>query len=101
MHINFVYILKKNNKYTTNVLCNDIELTKKQYEENFERINKIKKINNGYDCSSCDPLLLLICEIYEVNIIHHFNGITIKYLNKKCLHKKSIHVSSNSSHFFK
>lgn len=90
----------KNNKYTLNILWNDTELTENQREENFQRIKKIKKIKNGYDCSSCDPLLLLICELYEVNMLHNFNGTQITYTNVKCQRKNPIHVTSNSKHFW-
>lgn len=101
----FVSILKKKSIETTDVLWNDTELTNKQIEENLMWIKEINidKIDNGYFCSVCDPVLLLICQLFEVNIYIKFYGQTIKYTNKKiiCETKKNVlRFSSNSNHFW-
>jgi hypothetical protein len=83
----FIDYLKKVNKKQTSVLWNNSKLTQKQFEENYEHIKDFDKntIHNGYDCSICDPFLILICDIYNVNIIHNYNGHKMIYT--KCEHK--------------
>ena len=95
----FIGYLKECNKKETSVLWNNSKLIKKQFEENFEHIKNfdINSINNGYDCSICDPFLILICDIYNVNIIHNYNGYTMKYIKgDKC---KNLKFKSNTGHF--
>ena len=48
-----------------------------EMKENYNAIKNynINKINNGHLCSTCDYFLLLISEIFEVNINHNY----IKY----------------------
>ena len=85
LHLNksnqeFIQHLKNNNK-TVSVLWNGEILSKKQQEENIEHIRDFNEnsINNGYDCSICDPFLILVCELYNVNINHSYNGYNMKY----------------------
>ena len=87
------------NKITDNVVVNGEELTEKQKKENYERIRKIGNIKNGYLMSSFDPLLVLICELYETNLVHNFNGHKIIYTNKKNPSKKPLYFYSDNEHF--
>ena len=83
----FTRSLKRNNKKTNNVIWQGKELTEKQKEENLEHIKSYdeKEINNGYLCSSFDPFLFLICELFDISIINQYNGTRIEYINKiKC-----------------
>lgn len=95
----FILNLKKCNKKDTSILWNDLKLTKKQLEENYEHIRDFDetKINNGYYCSVCDPFLILICEIYNVNILHNFNGHKMKYTKGDGY--KILEFKSNTGHF--
>jgi len=68
-----------NNTIVNNILWNGNELSHKQKIENYDRIKEIKNIQNGYDCSTCDPLLIFIAWKYEIDIIHYYNGVTIYY----------------------
>lgn len=95
----FMQMIKKYNKHTGDILWNGEELTKTQLQENYERIRCIKDYNNGYDCSACDPLLLLVCQLYDTSIEHNFNGTEIKYTNKK-FPGKIIYIDSNKNHMF-
>ena len=98
-NVEFILHLKKCNKNKTSVLWNNTDLTKKQCDENFEHIENFneKNINNGYDCSICDPFLILICNIYNVNIIHNYNGYKMIYTNDAGC--KDLNFKSNSGHF--
>jgi len=79
-----VEYLQKNNVITDNVLWNDESLSTKQMEENKEHISDYDKatMGQGYLCSTCDPFLLLICELFEITIKNNYNGTQITYKNK-------------------
>ena len=68
-----------NNTIINNILWNGFSFSEKQKIENYDRIKEIKNIQNGYDCSTCDPLLIFIAWKYDIDIVHHYNGITIYY----------------------
>ena len=81
---NFVVILKEINKKTNNVLWNNEELTEKQLNENKECIDNYDKnsINNGYDCSTFEPILFLLVEYLNITIHHEYNKNVIIYSHK-------------------
>lgn len=76
----FVAVIKHLNR-ETRVLWNGQEITDKQQAENMERIRNIdiERINEGYDCSGCDPVLLLVSDLYKINILHKCLGNDIRY----------------------
>lgn len=82
-----VEYLKENNTETIDTTWNGNFLTEQEMKDNKERISNIKGTNKGYDCSTCDPLLLLVCQIYDVSIYHNFNGTEISYENSKISEK--------------
>ena len=94
-------LLKKKNKFTRNVLCNGEEITEKQMKENFEHVKDydISTMNNGYFCSTFDPFLFLISELYEVKIINNYMTLKVIYDNKKNSNYEII-VNNNDSHMW-
>lgn len=130
--LNFVKFLKEHNIRTKHVIvCSDQmasgsddilpdfmkdgKLSESQIEENFESIKEFdpNTIDDGYYCSTCDPFLILICEIFKINILHNYCGNMIKYTyivdNEKDESSKesekidssknyTIHLSSNRGH---
>jgi hypothetical protein len=80
----FVLSLKENNRKTNNIIWQGEELTEKQKDENFEHINSynIKEIYNGYYCSTFDPFLFLICDLFDISITNIYNNNKIEYINK-------------------
>ena len=97
--MNIIY-LKENNKFTHNVRWNGEVLTKKQLEENFQHVKDydVKTINNGYLCSTFDPFLLLISEIYNVKVINNYMDYKIIYDNINS--RKEITINNNNSHMW-
>ena len=96
---NFVRLLKNCAVKTPNILWNDTKLSSKQLSENYHHIIEYNPhtIGNGYDCSICDPFLILICELFDVDIDHNYNGYLMKY---RCLNSfKLIKFKSNTGHF--
>lgn len=103
--------IKERNVQTPNILCNGEKLTEQQMDENYERINNLKYVDvvDGYDCSTCDPLLFLVAQLYDINIVHNFGKIKILYTHnnddiksKKGKNKKkaTIMVCSDTEHFW-
>ena len=98
-NIDFILLLKKNNKLCENVKWQNNFLSKKLLEENYEMIKDFNEnnINQGYDCSSCDPFMILLCELFKININYDYNGNNIQYMIDNS--RKTINYSSNQSHF--
>src|ERR1700676_2895994 len=80
---NFLFELKKSNIKTIHMEWNSSKLTDQQLDENYHRIKSLsyKDISDGYNCSSFEPLLFLIAEIYGVSIEHNYLGNKIEYTN--------------------
>ena len=99
--LDFCSALQTNNCKTGNVLWNGSKLTGKQYDENIEWINEYKPdtIQNGYDCSVFDPFLLLITELFRIEIMHVYNGIMIDYKHREET-KYKIKLQSNKNHMW-
>lgn len=99
----FVICLQKYSIKTYNVTWNGENLSDQLLDENFKRIHEfnINFINNGYDCSSCDPYLLLVCQIFRIHIDHYFNKNLIKYRYKFPIKEtKTLTFYSNTGHFW-
>lgn len=97
----FIQLLKNNIILINNVKCNNENLTQQFINESMEHIKKfnVKKINKGYQCSPCEPVLILISELFSVNICHCFNGKTIiNYTNPNAT--RTIYLSDNGKHMF-
>jgi hypothetical protein len=79
----FIETLKNKNGMTYNVLWNGQKISDKEQYENMTAIKNINidNIYNGYTCSSSDPFLFLISQIFNVNINFSFNKIPIYYTN--------------------
>lgn len=93
--------LKKNNVETNDIVHNGICISKKLMNENKQRVKNIseKEMGEGYLFSSCDPLMFLIAQLYDVTIVHNFNGNIITYKNLK-YPKRIINFESSSTHFW-
>lgn len=98
----FVKHLKEQNSfvYTNQVKWQGATLTRKCRIENYYHIKHYdtRTINNGYLCSVCDPFLILICALFQTNIIHNFNGVCVRYTTDTS--KNTIHCKSDANHFF-
>jgi len=97
---NFVIFLKAYNQTTINVRWNGKELTKQQCQENYSHINDydISTINNGYDCSCCDPFLLLVCEIMMIDIHNNYIGTNIIYSHILNKNNRHINIQNDKGH---
>ena len=60
----------------------------------------IKRIRHGYDCSTCDPFLFLVADIFGVNIRHDYMQTSIFYVNELPNITRTLHFASNRGHFY-
>jgi len=90
-------VLKQNSYVNVLTKCQGKSLSKKQLEENKIHINNynIDSINNGYLCSTCDPFLLLFCELLQIDIHHKYISNWIIYSNGNL---RIIYLKSNKGH---
>lgn len=92
--------IKDNNIDTKDMLWNNTFFTQQIQEENKTHISNLtyETIKNGYLCSSCDPLFLLIGQLYNVTIMHEYMHINITYKNINA--NRIINLKSNKHHLW-
>lgn len=89
----------KNKIIGDNVLWQGENLNEKEKREHFISIKECKcLVNRGHLTSSCDSVLLLLCDICKINIIHKGVYGTSNYTNT--LAKKTIILRSNTYHMW-
>lgn len=98
----FSELLRRNVVKTHNVMWNNEKLSDRELSENFEHIQSFdpNTVKRGYDCSSCDPFLLLICQLFKINIRHKFLKATINYTYIPEA-RKTLQFGSNRGHFYR
>ena len=100
----FAKMLIKENVKTENVLWNSQILKEQQLQENYEHIQEfnVSNVNQGYDCSTCDPFILIICELFKISIQHVYLGKTIEYTHKKNVFNNNytIKLQSDKGHMW-
>tara|TARA_B100000700_G_C14478481_1_gene593950 strand:- start:211 stop:585 length:375 start_codon:yes stop_codon:yes gene_type:complete len=98
-NLELVTFLKEKNIKTDNVVWNNQKLSEKQKQENKQHIQSYQTntISQGYLCSTCDPFLLLLSELFEITIQNNYNGNKIIY-SHKTNNKYTIQLNNNSSH---
>lgn len=98
--IYFIEQLKEKNVKTNKIQWQNTLLSKKEINENYSHINdfQIDSINKGYDCSTCDPFLLLLAEIFQLEILHQYCGHDILYKSENP--RRRVLFYSNRGHFW-
>ena len=96
----FIQFLKSKNTKNITTTWNGNKFTEKQCEENYQHVTNynIDSIYGGYDCSTCDPFLILITQIFSLNTTHKYMGCTISY--QACGYVKNVNYGSNMGHFY-
>lgn len=96
-----VEIFKNNNIKTPDVQWIDGDIKEQQQLENIEHIKEldINAIGGGYFCSTCDPFLILLCQLLKVTIKHNYNGNIIIYKNKN-KERRIVKFGSDRGHFW-
>jgi hypothetical protein len=89
------------NCLTPDVTVNDEKITSKQLEENFMHISALdpEQIGEGYLCSTFDPLLILVCQLFKTAIVHNYlRKHQIIYRSSKNTTNKTITLNSDKGH---
>lgn len=96
---NLVLALKRENRQTTTVRWQGQALSPQQLTENVEWVqtHDVNTIQNGYDCSTADPYLLLVSWLLRVRIHHRYLRSDIVYAPDGPA-RYQIHLSSNRGH---
>jgi len=95
-------LLKEKNVKTVGVKWQGYHISEQQMIENFNHVRNydVNTIGNGYDCSTCDPFLLLVSEVFRVNIHHMYLNTPIYYTRAcTCREFPTLRFASSSSHF--
>jgi hypothetical protein len=95
----FARRLQAANRRTYDVYWNGAPLEKKASDENFEHVRDydLRHIGDGYDCSTCDPFILLFCQIHSCDVVHDYCGTQITYSNIADS-TKTINIISTETH---
>ena len=106
----FVKFIQSNNVKATNVEVNGIRLTEQQINETQDAIKNgysPNKVNSGTLVSTFDPVLILLCQLSEMNINHKYMNNNIQYTyikseqkNNKTISPFTMNFGSNSGHFW-
>ena len=98
--VSLIEQLKSKNLKTNKIQWQNTLLSKKEINENYVHINdfQIDSINKGYDCSTCDPFLLLLAEIFHLEIVHQYCGHDILYKSENP--RRRVLFYSNRGHFW-
>ena len=94
-----IYLLQKNTRRMVNVSWQNEILTERFVDEMIEYIKSydVNNINNGHLTSGCEGFLLLISELFYLNIDHYYMKHLIKY--RHSMARRRVVFSSTSSHF--
>ena len=92
-----IAFLKQNNTKCIGVTWNSETLTDKFLDECFVSIQDMPdKAGNGYLCSSCEPVMILICYLFKLNINHSYCNNLMKYQINDSI--ATISFKSNKGH---
>ena len=85
---------------TPSVRVNGVALKPQELKENAERITSISNIHNGYDMSSSDPLMCLLCQRLGWDITVNFYGTHVRYTNaQQTSTPRSVAFNASNGHF--
>lgn len=92
--------LKTMNRPIPDVTVNGQPLTRRQQQENHRWISSLRvHTSDGYDCSTCDPILCLFCHVFKLNIHHTYSGVCIRY--ERPGNAATISICSNATHMWR
>tara|TARA_Y100000590_G_C14976129_1_gene734373 strand:+ start:58 stop:450 length:393 start_codon:yes stop_codon:yes gene_type:complete len=99
----FIQLLQKSAVRTTHVVCNGTQPTEQQLTENLEAVREfnINTIHGGYDCSTFDPFLFLVAELFNLNITHTYLKKHVIQYNNTHHEKRKLRFMSDRGHFWK
>lgn len=96
--LNLIKSLQNLNTKNITTLWQNQEISKQQKEENFIHIRdyQVTTHNKGYLCGTCDPFLILLSHILQIDIKHKYMRHEIHYSNNS---ENIYFFKSNRGHF--
>ncbi len=75
--------------------------SRQQQRENREWIDSLdpSQSHNGYLCSSCDPVIALWCQLFQLEILHQYLGHSHRYLPSNNSSIRKIKFKNTRGHF--
>ena len=94
----FVHFLQKNNIRANDVSWQHQPVSSRLQEESFQAVKALESntIGEGYWCSTCDPFILLISQLFQIDVHHRFCGHLVVYSVPHP--RKTIYVTSDRGH---
>ena len=80
------------------VLVNGQPLSEQFLDESVQRLESVTSTRDGYDMSSCDPLLVLLCSMLGWRIEHNFAGSNIVYTPTRTNAGRVIKLHASRTH---
>lgn len=80
------------------VLVNGQALSEKFLDECVQRLESVTSTRDGYDMSSCDPLLVLLCSMLGWRIEHNLAGTIIVYSPTRTNTGRVIKLNASRTH---
>ena len=94
-----IAFLKQNNTKCIGVTWNSEDLTDQFLNECFDTIKDMgDKAGNGYLCSSCEPIMILICYLFKLDIDHKYCTNLMKYRINDSIGKLSFRSNKGHMH---
>ena len=95
----FIKQIKLRNRPMKSIKWQGQRLREQEIKEHMEAVKEynVTGIGNGHLTSICDSFLLLICELFHINIIHRYLNINISYSHPNP--RKTFRFNSNRGHF--
>lgn len=90
--------LKDLNTLPVDVTIDGVGLDDMEQRENVEAITCLdpESLSEGYLCSTADPVLVLVCQVFRINVTHDLAGCTTAYWHPAAT--RVIHLRSSRSH---
>ena len=100
-NITLIQVLKQHNKKTIGMKWNNQYLTDQNLNENFEAIQNYNQntMSSGYLCSTFDPFLFLVSDLFKFKIQHNYINNTMMY--EPPVYQKILRFQSDRGHFWR
>ena len=98
----FAEKIKARNRVVENVRVNGRDLSPSERIENYMAIRGLNPATtgDGYDCSTSDPLLILVASVFMLDIHHDYAGVKIMYTYHGRGNRGAIHLRSDRGHLW-
>ena len=91
-----IRFFKGHNRVVTDIAWNGKEITPRNAAENVVHISNIE-LEDGYLCSSCEPLMFLLCSLFRVNVHHDYCNTRMTYETPQA--RTTLHYRNGRRHF--